>query len=518
MMTNTRRQILSGSAALAFAAGLLGMPGGAGAARLSPKSQPFSRAWLVQLAETSAKKPFDPAVPKLPDFVDKLDYDAYRDVRFRAGQALWREQNLPFTAQFFHLGSVYKRPIHVYEVADGAAREVLFETGLFDYGKNKFDEAVPDTLGFAGFRLHHPLNRPDYQDELVTFLGASYFRSLGRGQVYGLSARGVAIDTAVPTGEEFPFFRDFFIERPRPGATMIMVHALLDSRSMTGVFSFAITPGKSTMMDVSAALFPRRKVERLGLAPLTSMFLHGNTTPAREDFRPSVHDSDGLAVWGSSGEWLWRPLANPKRLQLSLFTEQNLRGFGLLQRSRDFRDYQDLEAHYERRPSLWVEPVGGFGAGAVWLVEIPTDAEIHDNVVAFWMPAKQPDPGQRHDLAYRLHWGEPPHRPPLATVAATRLGRGGFAGRPADGLRKFVIDFRGGALDKIAEAKQIEPVITVSEGKTANVEVQRLPGTAGWRLYFDFRPEGGSRPQELRAFLKHGAEALTEIWSFQWTG
>lgn len=517
MVTKTRRQVLSGSAALALAAGLLGIPGGASAARLASKSQPFSRERLIQLAEASAKKPFDAAVPKLPAFIDKLDYDAYRDVRFRADQALWREQNLPFTAQFFHVGSVYKRPIHVYEVAEGAAREVLFETGLFDYGKNKFDEAVPDTLGFAGFRLHHPLNRPDYQDELVTFLGASYFRSLGRGQVYGLSARGVAIDTAVPTGEEFPFFRDFFIERPRPGATQILVHALLDSRSMTGAFSFAVTPGKSTAMDVSAALFPRRKVERLGLAPLTSMFLHGNTTPAREDFRPSVHDSDGLSVWGSAGEWLWRPLANPKRLQLSLFAEQNLRGFGLLQRNRDFRDYQDLEAHYERRPSLWIEPVGGFGAGAVWLVEIPTDAEIHDNVVAFWMPAKPPEPGQRLDLAYRLHWGEPPHRPPLATVAATRLGRGGFAGRPTDGLRKFVIDFRGAPLEKIAEAKQIEPVITVSGGKTANVEVQRLPGPAGWRLYFDFRPEG-SRPQELRAFLKRGAEALTEIWSFQWSG
>lgn len=517
MTTKTRRQVLSGTAGLAFAAGLLGLPGGASAARLSGKSQPFSRDWLIQSAEAAAKKPFDTSAPKLPGFIDKLDYDSYRDVRFRADQSLWREQNLPFTAQFFHLGSVYKRPVHVYEVADGVAREVLFETGLFDYGKNRFDEAVPDTLGFAGFRLHYALNRPDYQDELVTFLGASYFRSLGRGQVYGLSARGVAIDTAVPTGEEFPFFRDFFVERPRPGATQIAVHALLDSRSMTGAFSFAIMPGNSTVMDVSAVLFPRRKVERLGLTPLTSMFLHGNTTPAREDFRPSVHDSDGLSVWGTSGEWLWRPLANPKRLQLSLFTEQNIRGFGLLQRSRDFRDYQDLEAHYERRPSVWVEPVNGFGAGAVWLVEIPTDAEIHDNVVAFWMPAKPPEPGQRLDLAYRLHWGEPPHRPPLATVAATRLGRGGFAGRPADGLRKFVIDFRGPALEKIAEAKQIEPVITVSEGKTTNVEVQRLPGPAGWRLYFDFRPEG-SRPQELRAFLKHGAEALTEIWSFQWTG
>lgn len=517
MVKSTRRQMLSGSAALAFAAGL-GFPGLGQAARLGDKTQPFSPQWLVQQAEVAAKKPFDTAAPKLPGFIDKLDYDAYRDVRFRADQALWREQNLPFTAQFFHLGSVYKRPVHVYEVADGVAREVLYETQLFDYGKNRFDEAVPDTLGFAGFRLHHPLNRPDYQDELVTFLGASYFRSLGRGQIYGLSARGVAIDTGVPTGEEFPFFRDFFVERPRPGATRIVVHALLDSRSMTGAYSFAITPGKSTIMDVSATLFPRRKVERLGLAPLTSMFLHGDTTPPRaEDFRPNVHDSEGLSLWAASGDWLWRPLANPKRLRLSVFAESDLRGFGLLQRSRDFREYQDLEAQYERRPSCWVEPVQGFGQGAVWLVEIPADAEIHDNIVAFWMPAAAPEPGQRVDLAYRLHWGEPPHRPALATVAATRAGRGGNSGRPADGLRKFVIDFRGGALDKVTDPAQIEPVITVSEGKIASNLVQRLPGPADWRLIFDFRPEG-SRPQELRAFLKHGAEALTETWSFQWTG
>jgi glucans biosynthesis protein len=515
MVSINRRQMLSGSAAIALAAGL-GLP--VQAARLSDKSQPFSQQWLVQMAQAAAKKPFDAAVPKLPGFIDKLDYDAYRDVRFRADHALWREQNLPFTAQFFHLGSVYKRPVHVYEVADGAAREVLYETQQFDYGKNRFDEAVPETLGFAGFRLHHPLNRPDYQDELVTFLGASYFRSLGRNQVYGLSARGLAIDTGVPTGEEFPFFRDFFVERPRAGATRVVVHALLDSKSMTGAYSFAVTPGKSTVIDVNAVLFARRKVERLGLAPLTSMFLHGGpTAPRGEDFRPNVHDSNGLSLWAASGDWIWRPLANPKRLRLSVFNEPGMRGFGLLQRDRDFREYQDLEAHYERRPSCWVEPVQGIGQGAVWLVEIPADAEIHDNIVAFWMPAAIPDAGHRLDIAYRLHWGEPPHRPALATVAATRAARGGNAGRPADGLRKFVIDFRGGALDKIGNATQIEPVITVSEGKIASNAVQRLPGPAGWRLTFDFRPEG-SRPQELRAFLKTGAEVLSETWSFQWTG
>jgi len=516
MVMLSRRHALSGTAALAFAAGL-GLP--AYAARLSDKAQPFSTQWLVQLAEQASKKPFDASVPKLPGFVEKLDYDAYRDVRFRADQALWREQNLPFTAQFFHVGSVYKRPVHIYEVADGAAREVLFETSLFDYGKNRFDEPVPDTLGFAGFRLHHPLNKPDYQDELVSFLGASYFRALGANQVYGLSARGLAIDTGVPTGEEFPFFRDFFIERPRAGATRIIVHALLDSRSMTGAYTFAISPGKTTAMDVNVALFSRRKVERLGLAPLTSMFLHGDTTPARaDDFRPNVHDSEGLSIWGGTGDWIWRPLANPKRLRLSLYADNAIRGFGLLQRNRDFRDYQDLEAVYERRPSLWVEPMEGFGAGAVWLVEIPADAEIHDNVVAFWMPANQPEPGQRLNLAYRLHWGgDAPHRPAVASVTSTRTGRGGNAGRPAEGLRKFVIEFRGPSLEKITEAKQIEPVITISEGKVTHSTVQRLPGAGGWRLVFDFRPDG-SRPQELRAFLKSGADVLTETWSFQWNG
>jgi glucans biosynthesis protein len=286
---------------------------------------------------------------------------------------------------------------------------------------------------------------------------------------------------------------------------------------MTGAYSFALTPGKSTVMDVSAALFPRRKVERLGLAPLTSMFMHGGPTPPRsEDFRPNVHDSDGLSLWAASGDWIWRPLANPKRLRLSVFAEPGMRGFGLLQRDRDFREYQDLEAHYERRPSCWVEPVQGFDQGAVWLVEIPTDAEIHDNIVAFWMPSAIPDAGRRVDIAYRLHWGEPPHRPALATVVATRAARGGTAGRPADGLRKFVIDFRGGALDKIDNATQIEPVITVSEGKIAGSVMQRLPGPAGWRLMFDFRPDG-SRPLELRAFLKAGADVLSETWSFQWS-
>ncbi len=517
-MGTTRRRMLAGSAALAFA-GAAGFPFGAQAARLGANAQAFTPEWLVETAAALAKRPFVAEAAKVPDFINRLDYDAHRDIRFRADQALWKPEALPFTAQFFHLGSVYKRPVHIFEVAEGLAREVLYEPALFDYGKNKIDDPLPDTLGFAGFRLHHPLNRPDIFDEIGVFLGASYFRSLGKGEVYGLSARGLAVDTGVPTGEEFPFFRDFYLERPRPGATRVTLHALLDSRSMTGAYRFEIVPGKTTVIGVRASLFVRRKVERLGLAPLTSMYFHGGTTPARgEDFRPRVHDSDGLSLWSGSGEWIWRPLANPKRLRLSVYGETNMRGFGLMQRGRDFRDYQDLEAQYERRPSLWVEPVEGFGRGAVWLVEIPADAEIHDNIVAFWAPEVTPDAGQRIDLSYRLHWGaEPPHRSGLAEVSATRTARGGVASKPADnGTRKFVIEFSGPSLAALGDPKQIEAVITASDGRTTNITVQPLPAQAAWRLTFDFRPDG-SRPNELRAYLKRGAEVLTETWSFQWT-
>jgi glucans biosynthesis protein len=472
---------------------------------------------LIEAAERLARAPFQAGEPKLPGFLERIDYEAHREIRFRPSEALWRQQNLPFAAHFFHLGAFYKRSVQIHEVADGQARLVLFEPSLFDYGKIRFDESVPETLGFAGFRLHHHLNRADFSDELAVFLGASYFRSIGRDQTYGLSARGLAIDTGMPTGEEFPFFREFYLERPGPGATQIALHALLDSKSMTGAYRFVIAPGLSTVMEISATLFARRKVERLGLAPLTSMFLHGGPTPPRgDDFRPRVHDSQGLSIWHGSREWIWRPLGNPRRLRLSVYRDNSLRGFGLLQRLRTFSTYNDLDARYEKRPSAWVEPVEGFGPGAVWLVEIPSDSEINDNIVAFWSPATLPEGGARMDLSYRLHWGaETPHRPAVAEVIDTKAGRGGLPSRPDSGSRKFVIDFRGGTLGRLGDARQLDAAITASEGKVSGVSVQPLPEPASWRLTFDFKAEG-SRPQELRAHLKSGADILTETWSYQW--
>ena len=335
-------------------------------------------------------------------------------------------------------------PVHIYEVADGMARQVLYTPQLFDFGQNGFKPDFPEDLGFAGFRLHAPLNRPDYLDELAVFLGASYFRALGRNQRYGISSRGVAIDTGLPKQEEFPSFRRFWLERPAPGADQIVVHALLDGPSLTGAFSFKIRPGDATVMDVEATLYPRQAIELLGIAPLTSMFLFGpNDRQGVDDFRPQVHDSEGLQIWSGSGEWFWRPLVNPQQLRLSLFSDKDPKGFGLMQRTRAFEEYEDLEARFGLRPSLWVEPLEGWGQGHVRLIEIPSPAEVNDNIVAFWVPRAPVEAGSEWRFKYRLYWSmEAPVRPELAQTAATRVGMGGS---PPDGeSRKFVIDFQGG--------------------------------------------------------------------------
>jgi glucans biosynthesis protein len=482
------------------------------AAKLSTSAVGFSAESVIDLARSLSRRPHEPQEARVPEALSRLTYDQVRDIRYKAAAGLWSNAGLPFQAQFFHLGSVYRVPVRVHEVADGLAREVLYEPADFDFGRNALPAQMPETLGFAGLRLHHPMNRADYFDELAVFLGASYFRSLGQGQGYGLSARGLAVDTALPKGEEFPYFRTFWIERPRAGATRLVLHALLDSPSLAGAYKFSIAPGPTVVMEIEARLFPRRKVERLGLAPLTSMFAHGPAMGGRaDDIRPQVHDSEGLSLWTSAGEWLWRPLVNPRRLRLSVFADNDMRGFGLLQRDRAFANFQDAEAHFERRPSLWVEPGEGFGRGAVMLVEIPAESEINDNIVAFWAPAQAPEAGQEVALRYRLHWGrEAPHRPASSEVIATRTGRGGVGTQ-----RRFAVDFRGPALDK-APPDGFLPVITASAGRVVSPVVQKLPPDGVWRLQFEVRPEGGTNV-ELRALLKAGAQTASETWSYQWS-
>src|SRR5918996_616766 len=344
-MTASRRDLLSALTGLLAAAGVPRVLAAERALelRLGPP-EPFSAAMVRDRARALAAEPFglDQA---LPEALAALEHGQYQGIRFRPEMALWRGLDLDVEAQFFHLGSRFRTPMHIYDVAGGLAREVLYQPELFDFGGNGLVLDLPEDLGFAGFRLHYPLNRPDHLDELAVFLGASYFRALGRNQRYGISARGVAIDTGLPKAEEFPAFRRFWLERPVPDADQLVLHALLDGPSLTGAYVFRLRPGKTTVMDVEASLFAREAIELLGIAPLTSMFLFGpNDQRGVDDFRPGVHDSEGLQIWSGSGEWSWRPLVNPEQLRLSLFGDTDLKGFGLMQRIRDFAAYEDLEA------------------------------------------------------------------------------------------------------------------------------------------------------------------------------
>ena len=474
---------------------------------------PFSAATVQALARELATKKFVRPKSDLPKPLQDLNYDQYRDIRFKRDRAIWASDGLPFLVELFHRGWYYQELVEIFTVADGRAQRLVYTPDLFTFGP--LVQAPPEgaLTDFSGFRLRAPINRSDYFDECVVFQGASYFRAIAKGQNYGLSARGLALNTADTRGEEFPFFRSFWIERPRPEASTIVVHALLDSDSTTGAYRFTIRPGDVTVMDVELTLYPRLALPYVGLASLTSMYFFGaNDRAGIDDFRPAVHDSDGLAIWNGRGEWLWRPLINPDTLQVSVFVDDNPRGFGLLQRHRNFADYQDLEARYELRPSLWVEAIGSWGSGAVQLVEIPAWSEHHDNVVAFWRPS-QPLPAQaEHRFTYRLHWcWRPPVVPETAAALETRTGAG-----PEKGQRRFVIDFIGGKAKTLPQDVAVEPVITASAGKVEHPVAQPNPAAGGWRVSFVWVP-GDATVSDLRCTLKLGEELLSEVWTYRWT-
>lgn len=487
---------------------------GALVADAAPRAAPgaFSTETVREKARQLAQRPYQ-APATLPEGVfSGLTYDQYRDIRYRPDRALWREGGLPFQAQFFHPGLFYPAPLPMHEVQGGRATPVRFSPELFTYGPLVKQPKSAPVGGFAGLRLSGPLNRPDYFDEIAVFLGASYFRALGKGSVYGLSARGLAIDTALPEGEEFPLFREFWLEKPAPGADRAVVHALMDSPSVTGAYRFVIIPGERTVMEVEAVLHARKAVKRLGVAPLTSMYFFGeNDRGGTEDFRPEVHDSDGLVLRMKDGERLWRPLQNPPRLSVSSFQTKGLSGFGLAQRDRAFSSYEDLEARYDLRPSAWVEPVGEWGAGAVQLVEIPTTEETSDNIVAYWVPEKPFGPGEPLRLSWRLSWGhEPTGALPVALSTATRIAAGS-----TPTARRFILEFSRGGPEKGEGAE--EAVVTASSGQVLRPTVQRNPATGGWRATFELVPAEGAAPIELRCFLRRGSETLTETWSYPWT-
>ena len=468
----------------------------------------FNFGSVEAMAQKLAASPYK-ETPSIDGEMKKLSYDHYRALRPRKDTALWREGKSLFHVEFFPAGFIYDKPVSISVVDNGKVTPVMIGPGQFDFSDTGL-ETPPQKLELAGFKLTFPLNRPDKYDEVAAFLGASYFRTVGRGQVYGASARGLAIDTATGQPEEFPAFRAFWLLKPADDVPQMTVWALLDSPGAAGAFAFTIHPGSRTVVETQAALFVRHDVALLGIAPLTSMFFAGKASPPRDDYRPEIHDSDGLYLATGKGERIWRPLANPAALAVTSFGDTNPRGFGLMQRERDFAQYQDSAANLQKRPSLWVEPIGDWGDGEVWLVEIPSKSETNDNIVAFWKsrwPAKQ---GDRLDYRYRLSAlaDEADLAPQLGRVIASRAG----AVPGADKQRRLVVEFAGGDLPTLEPEQPVTSNVSLKGGKVVRTYVEALPSQKTWRLFIDLQPEQG-KAVDIRAFLVLRGKTLTETFS-----
>jgi glucans biosynthesis protein len=505
----------------------LGMPRQSHAApalRFGP-AQPFTFDQLKQRARALSAAAYAPPPSPAPDITAKIDYAAQGQIRFRAEAALAAQGPGNFPVTFFHLGKFFRKAVKIHALERGEAREIIYRTDYFDMPADSIARRMPEDAGFAGFRIQE--NRAGkldwHKNDWVAFLGASYFRAIGELYQYGISARGLAVNVANPDPphvEEFPDFTEFWIEEPTGSADAVVVYALLDSPSVAGAYRFSMRRERTMPMDIDAVIFLRKDIARLGIAPLTSMFWFSETVkPTAVDWRPELHDSDGLSLWTGSGERIWRPLNNPAALTVSAFAADRPRGFGLSQRDRVFDHYLD-GVRYDLRPSLWVEPLSGFDRGAVQLVEMPTDDEIHDNINAMWVPAEPAKAGRSFEFKYRLHWGadEPSSVSQLARCVATRLGNGGIPGLPRPkGVRKFMIEFLGPPLAKLPYGTKPQPVLSASRGEFSYVFTEAVPDDVPghWRAQFDFTVQG-IEPVEMRLYLKNDNETLSETWAYQY--
>ncbi len=470
----------------------------------------FSFDSLMEDAKRRAQKPYSPQRSTLPAGLDKLSPEQYRSIHFNPDAGIWRSEDVPFRLEPLRTGyNLQSVAVTVSTVDNGVARDLVATPAMFDIGAGLPQLGSKVSLPLSGFRLRTQINTKKVWDEFLVFQGASYFRAVAQHLLYGLSARGLAINTAEPAGEEFPAFTHFWVERPAPKATSIVIYALLESESATGAYRFTVTPGITTTMDVDMTVFPRSDLRVVGIAPLTSMFLFDETNRGRlDDYRPEVHDSDGLMIESSSGEQIFRQLANPTKLQVSTFTTQPPKGFGLVQRSRDQSDFQDFENQYERRPSAWIEPKGEWGSGGVELVEIPSGRESNDNIVAFWRPAHGLPANRPAHFEYRINWLAEPALPKgMGEVLATR------SGASLDGKRRvFILDFAG-AGEKI-DGLHLD--LAASTGKISNATLVSNAAIHGLRASFELDPNDAELI-ELRMRVMRGDKPVTETWLYRWT-
>ena len=437
-----RRTLLKGAAASAAAMSPLGEALAAQSDGLQyDPPVPFTYDLFKTQARDQANGPYIPPPRPAPDVLQKINYEEWGKIRFRDDYALFADGPGRFPVTFFHLGLFFQKAVSMHVVEGGMSRQIIYEQSYFEM----------------------PANSParDCRRARASPACASRRRATARSigarttgspsSAPPISARSASSgNTAFPRAalrstSRSPIGRRNFPTSPistsiRAGRRHVTLYALMEGPSIVGAFRFLMTRGQGRGDGHRGGAVHARAISRFGIAPLTSMYWFSETKKETAiDWRPEVHDSDGLAMWTGNGERLWRPLNNPPRIMVSAFLDNNPRGFGLLQRDRVFDHYLD-GVFYDRRPSLWVEPLPGpsgegWGKGSIQLCEIPTDDEIHDNVVAMWVPAEPVPAGAELNLNYRLHWLADEPYPSKLAVAVSRPASGAAASPASRGPR-----------------------------------------------------------------------------------
>lgn len=521
LMSNplNRRQFLEGAALGATALSIAGATSataqpqtGAAAFNIPTLSdgQRFDPTLILDAARTLAQKPLIPlASTDLPEGYATLPVDQYSGIRAQPGAVIWTGENRGFTVEPLHRGYVFSNPVSLFTVEDGTIRRVAFDRSRFDYGRVNPPPPNVD-LQFSGMRIATGLEKPF---DVAIFQGATFFRAVARGQVFGSLARALILRPGEQRGEEIPFFRAFWIERPGPASGALVVHALLDSESLTGALRMTLRPGEMTLIDVEMTLFARQALEHIGFGCTMGTFLSGSQSRRSfDDLRAAVHEVSGVQMLSGAGEWIYRPVNNPATLQVSSFIDENPKGFGLVQRERDPAAFQDDDQRWELRPSVWMEPLGDWGTGSVQLIEIPSESDINDNIIMYWRPKQALAPGSETTIAYRQAWcWQPPEKPPLAIATRTRQGRGSQGRR-----RRFLVEFAGENLADPALATAARANVTTQPGAVHNVRLWPFPDRKVVRVGFEIDP-GTDSLCELRLVLQADGKPISETWLNRWT-
>lgn len=474
------------------------------------EGQRFDASLVVEAARMLSRRPMVPlSASDLPDGYATLPYDQYVGIRAQPGGMIWGGENRGFTIEPMHRGYVFSAPVSLFTIEDDVVRRVSYDRGKFDYGKVTPPPAGQD-LQFSGFRVATGLERPF---EVAIFQGATFFRSLARGQNFGAIARALILRPGETRGEEIPFFRAYWIERPSPASGALIIHALLDSESVAGAVRMTLRPGDITLIDVEMTLFARQNLDHVGFGCTMGTFFSGpQSRRGFDDIRPAVHEVSGVQMQNGGGEWIYRPVSNPANLQVSSFQDSNPRGFGLVQRERDPNWFLDSDQRFELRPSVWVEPLGEWGAGSVQLLEIPSDSELNDNIISYWRPRQPIAAGSETTLAYRQSWcWQPPDRPALATALWMRQGRGSQGRR-----RRFMIDFVGDRLADPAIVTATRALVTATQATVHGLRLWPYPERKTMRVVFEVEP-GSENLSELRLVLDAGGQPISETWLNRWT-